>query len=245
VLQAQLRQRFADAKLPLTNVMAGLDPAIHASVYLHGIFHMLNPGLPDPLWTILDGRLWHATTTDGLQSILQDGEIKPDIGRRYMNSFCRYHGAVCLFDFGPTSIDAGQFHNLHGWFGSQHDVRLMVWLEIDRERSTNHLWDAATTRALANNPPYKTFIAGVEACHKGPIPTDLIKGALLIARDSLDLFSHHKWPIDTRGAISEFVVTLPPEPANTLADKLKAARLKHTKEKGVDGRVKPGHDSEG
>ena len=43
---------------------------------------MNNPGLPERLWEVLDGRLWHATARDGLKGILADSEIRI-VGDRY------------------------------------------------------------------------------------------------------------------------------------------------------------------
>ena len=73
---------------------------------------MKNPGLPEPLWEILDGSLWHATGRNGLQGILADGEIRIT-GDRYKNSLCRKLKCVALFDFGPSAVDRwNQFNNL-------------------------------------------------------------------------------------------------------------------------------------
>ena len=80
---------------------------------------MNNPGLPERLWEVLDGRLWHATARVGLKGILADGEIRI-VGDRYGNSFCRHLGCIALLDFGPTAVDDwGQFKSWIGWLGDQ------------------------------------------------------------------------------------------------------------------------------
>jgi len=58
-----------------------------------------NPGLPDALWSVLDGGLWHATSSEGLQGIMSDRAIRI-VGNRYASSFCRAANSVSLFDFG-------------------------------------------------------------------------------------------------------------------------------------------------
>ena len=147
---------------------------------------MRNPGLTEALWSMLDGRLWHATKRDCLIGIISDIEISVGVGHEYENSFCRSEGSVCLFDFGPTARDyPNQFHNWCGWFGHRQCVRTAVWLEIDRDRVKSNLSDAETSHDIweeTRSKRSKRFIPGVEACHKGPIPIAAVIGALLIDR---------------------------------------------------------------
>lgn len=153
---------------------------------------MLNPGLPQALWTSLDGRLWHATASDGLSKILSDSEIQPAIGNRYKSSFCRSQGSVSLFDFGPAAVDIeGQFDNWCGWLGHQQESRVAIWLEIDRMKTIEALTDAAEARQKWHKNPSKTFIPGVESCHKGPIPVASVARVLLIARDDREIFEQY------------------------------------------------------
>jgi hypothetical protein len=160
-----------------------------------------NPDLPEGLWSQLDGRLWHATSRDGLHGIIVDKEIRPAVGERYVGSFCRNQGGVSLFDFGPASEDIpGQFHNWCGWLGHQQGARVAVWLEIDRASVHKRLLDAKTTREALEllmdrrraedktHEPGITIIPGVEACHYGPIPIADVTGVLLIDRHDLNLF---------------------------------------------------------
>ena len=103
---------------------------------------MLNPGLPDSLWEVLDQRLWHATSANALRGIVVDGEVRT-MGNRYENSLCRYLNGVSLFDFRPTAVNGwGQFNNWRGWFGSQQDARVPIWLEVDRHAALDSLHDA-------------------------------------------------------------------------------------------------------
>lgn len=150
---------------------------------------MLNPGLPETLWSLLDGRLWHATERDGLVGIIADREIKYGVGNRYLSSFCRRQDCVSLFDFGPTSeVVCGRTNQMEGWLSHQQNHRIAIWLEIDRAHVGANLWDAKTARQKWDKPPYGEFIHGVEACHKGPIPLTAVVSALLIACDDGELF---------------------------------------------------------
>ncbi len=45
-----------------------------------------NPGLPETLWSHLDGQLWHATCRDGLHGIIAKKEIMVAFGNRYSRS---------------------------------------------------------------------------------------------------------------------------------------------------------------
>ena len=134
---------------------------------------MNNPGLPERLWKILDGRLWHATAPDGLKGILADSNIRI-VGDRYGNSFCRHLGCVALLDFGPTAVnDWGQFKNWSGWFGYQQQARVAVWLEIDRCVASENVIDAGALHRKWKDNRSKRIIPGVEAGHRGPVPVNL------------------------------------------------------------------------
>ena len=143
---------------------------------------MKNPGLPDHLWAVLNGRLWHATGPDALKGILADGEIRI-VGDRYDNSFCRQLGCVALLDFGPTAVnDWGQFKNWSGWFGDQQQARVAVWLEIDRSAAAENVIDAGALHRKWKDNLSKQIIPGVEAGHFGPVPVGCIGAILLIDR---------------------------------------------------------------
>lgn len=143
---------------------------------------MKNPGLPEHLWSVLDGRLWHATGPEALKGILADGEIRI-VGDRYDNSFCRHLGCVALMDFGPTAVDDwGQFKNWSGWFGDQQQARVAVWLEIDRHAAAENVIYAAALHERWKENRSKQIIPGVEAGHCGPVPVGCIGTILLIDR---------------------------------------------------------------
>lgn len=145
--------------------------------------------LPDSLWEVINERLWHATSTEGLKGILEAGEIK--IGNRYNNSLCLHLRCVSLFDFRPTAKNYDrQFLNWWGWFGHQQKSSVAVWLEIDRAATVDKVCDAGKMHGIWKENLNKQFIPGVEACHKGPIPIRVLKSALLIYRYDLKRFEH-------------------------------------------------------
>ena len=174
---------------------------------------MNNPGLPEPLWRALDGRLWHATGPAGLCGMLRDGQIAIT-GDRYQNSLCRSLGCVALFDFGPTAVDTSdQFGNWSGWFGRQQNARLAIWLELDRVATVANLVDAGKMREIWQDNRSKQYIPGVEAGHRGPVRLGVLKGALLI--DTQDRSRFRCLEGVDEGLLAEverFENTLPPVP---------------------------------
>ena len=172
---------------------------------------MKNPGLPEPLWEILDGRLWHATGPEGLTGILADGEIRIT-GDRYQNSFCRQLKCVALFDFGPTAVDNwNQFNNWQGWFGHQQDARVAIWLEIDRRTVTGNVIDAGKMHQRWEDNLSKQIIPGVEAGHHGPVPIGCVGQALLIDQHDHSKFAlHAEVREDLLTRLAEFERSLPP-----------------------------------
>jgi hypothetical protein len=145
---------------------------------------MKNPGLPESLWSALDGGLWHATDINGLAGISADRRIRVSESDRYKNSFCRLRGCVSLFDFGTKALDQSdfEFSNWYGWLGNQHLGRCAVWLRIDRERASPCLIDPQAALGISRREKCHgtLFFVGVEACHKGDIPAEQILGALLV-----------------------------------------------------------------
>jgi hypothetical protein len=156
---------------------------------------MLNPGVPQALWSVLDGGLWHATDMRGLSGILADDCIRVSVADRYLNSLCRCMQAVSLFDFGPGSRDQNdpEFSNWYGWFGNQHLGRVVFWLQIDRNMVTRNLMESpAVLEASRSRPGGPRFFVGVEACHSGPVARSALTGALLIDQHDLNRFHWHK-----------------------------------------------------
>jgi hypothetical protein len=179
---------------------------------------MKNPGIPKDLWSRLDGRLWHATDLPGLRGTIADGFIHVSRADRYQNSFCRLNGSLSLFDFGPAASDQSEFElsNWVGWFGFQQNARCSIWLEIDRERSAARLMNPAAVlsawrSALDREKFAGRFFVGVEACHDGPIASELIVSGLVIARENLGHFETLDGPIDGwPTAVEAFESRLPP-----------------------------------
>lgn len=174
---------------------------------------MKNPGLPESLWEILDGRLWHATGPEGLEGILTDGEIRIT-GTRYPESLCRVLGCVALFDFGPAAVDDwDQFDNWSGWFGCQQNSRVAAWLEIDRRAAGARVKDARAMHRISRDYSRKTFIPGVEAGHEGPVSIRVIGKVLLIDRYDKSTFALHGGiDEDLLPKLGDFMWSLPPAP---------------------------------
>jgi hypothetical protein len=138
-----------------------------------------------PVWPILRGRLWHATSETRAASIFRDGVIRlGEEGVGYPNGHCRMNGSISLFDFSGRLEDvASQWINWRGWFGlhSHIEGNASVWLRIDRAAVAGNVqtpqdcltdWYAASNRG--NHMPH------VEVCHSGPIPISDINGALVV-----------------------------------------------------------------
>ncbi len=191
---------------------------------------MDNPGLPEALWSQLDGRLWHATRRDGLHGIVADKEIRVAVGNRYVGSFCRNQGSVSLLDFGPTSEDIpNQFHNWCGWLGHL--------LEIDRESVLESLMDAKAAREAWKrlmdqrhaegkmHEPGILINPGVEACHIGPIPIAAVADVLLIDQHNWNVFQRFGKPNnETIQQIDAFEATFPAHEDDPAVQKLWGGR---------------------
>lgn len=174
---------------------------------------MDNPeGVGPALWAVLDGRLWHATSPGGLSGILRDGEIKSLKGR-YDNSLCKMLDGISLMDFGPTATDQPlQASNWCRWFGHEQRSRVAIWIEINRQAVAEKLLEAQAARGLAGQGHHaRRLIAGVEACHRGPIPVAAFVGILCI--DSCDRSVFRSYAMaDANGCAAAFEKPLPPEP---------------------------------
>jgi hypothetical protein len=177
---------------------------------------MMNPGLPASLWTQLEGKLWHATGNKGLAGIVSDGQINVSTADRYQNSFCRCRGCVSLFDFGQESDDQDDFmrSNWFPWLGREHDGRCAIWLEIDRRQSATRLMSPRVMLETVRKERFKgRFFCGVEACHKGPIPSSYVVGALFIDRHDPSSLARCDQPITCLpDELESFCQTLPEPP---------------------------------
>lgn len=148
------------------------------------------------------------------------------MSNRYVGSFCRHHDGISLFDLGPNSEDVGdQFRNWCGWFGHQQQARVAVWLEIDRARVHESLLDAKAAREVWKASMHRTFIPGVEACHRGPIPISAVAGVLLIDQHNRNLFRRLDGIDDSAvREIDDFEETLPVHEDDPLVTTLLAGR---------------------
>lgn len=190
---------------------------------------MENPGLPHSLWSILDKKLWHATSVDALRNITREGQITVSKNPRYPSSLCYSLDSVCLFDFGETAKEFdNQFNNWCGWFGSQQQDRIAVWLEINRANVGCCLLNAGESHSIWRQNLSKKFIPGVEACHRGSLPISAVSKLLLIARDDKSVFSYSKLKSEElQPTLSSFENKLPPEQEEShLTKALNAARSK-------------------
>ncbi|KAB7782903.1 hypothetical protein F8B43_4197 [Methylorubrum populi] len=143
---------------------------------------------------------------------MQDGEIR-SFGERYCNSLCKKLGGVSLMDFGPSASDRpGQVQNWMGWFGHQQQCRIAVWIEINRIAVSDRLLDAKAFHAHWADGNYGTqIIPGVEACHRGPIPTTAFAGILCVDQFNRSIFRTSA-VADAIDGIATFEATLPPAP---------------------------------
>jgi hypothetical protein len=187
---------------------------------------MINPGLPDLLWTVLDGRLWHATSHQGLIGIVKDRCIRVSRSERYTNSICRRLECVSLFDFGQQALEQDDFMraNWFPWLGSEHAGRCAIWLEIDRKQVTNSLIGPITLLEIVRTKKIRgRFFTGVEGCHKGPITTSAIVGAVFLDCQDCSVFRQHVGAIgDILRDVASFLNSLPPpRPESPLARALR------------------------
>jgi hypothetical protein len=190
---------------------------------------MINPGLPDLLWMVLDGRLWHATSHQGLIGIVEDRFIHVSRGERYRNSICRRLECVSLFDFGQEALEQDDFMgaNWFPWLGSEHAGRCAIWLEVDREHVANKLIDPKTLLEIVRTKKIRgRFFQGVESCHKGPLTTRAIVGALVLDCQDCSVFQRYVGAIDNiLQMVASFLDALPPpRPDSPLVRALRKGR---------------------
>ena len=152
---------------------------------------MKDPGCGAEAWEILNGKLWHATSVQGLRGILAERCIIP--GTRYKSSFVQAKGWVSLFDFGPSATDrSGQFGRWCAWFGPEYEAKLSIWIEVDRSEGKEQIVDAEELRLMwyeerarrrregeTGQWPGNIF-PGVEGAYRGTVPIHLLKQATVM-----------------------------------------------------------------
>ena len=103
---------------------------------------------------------------------------------------------VSLFDFGPSATDeSGQFGRWKPWFGAEHNAKLSVWLEVDRNEGRERIVDAEELRLMwheemarrrregENGPWPGTIFPGVEGAYPGAVPIHVLKRAVVMGAD--------------------------------------------------------------
>lgn len=187
---------------------------------------MKNLGIHEPLWQELNTRVWHATTLEGLEGIIRDGEIILGVGNRYRGSFCLSKNYVSLFDF-VTEEETMPNPSWVSWLGEQRgDKRVSIWLEVDHESAGDKFinatelcreWteelDSRTTGTGIEEPFQSLLFSGVEAGYQGQMPTSLLRGALLIDGNNHNCFiSHQGFGDELLPLMEEFGKSLAPDP---------------------------------
>ena len=176
--------------------------------------------VPDPLWAVLSGHRWHATSLDGLRGIVLAGaiEIRPGY-----NGLCKSLGAVSLFDFGPTAIDIKSGGHWTQWCGSEQasSARLAgiprkkvgVWLRVRDDYTDDRLIDAAALRKIWMEKKCNV-IPGVEGGHLGPLVVAEVDQIVVIA--ALSLSAYRVWDampsLAVLEEVSDHIGRLPAEP---------------------------------
>jgi hypothetical protein len=182
-----------------------------------------------PVWPLLWGHLWHATSIAASAAINSEGVIRVgDDGVGYAIGHCRMNDCVSLFDFsGPLEDIASQWMNWRGWFGHQTHIagKASVWLQIDRAKVAGTVQTVAETAAAWWAAPTKgNHMPHVEVCHWGPVPTNAMVGALVISNVDPSRFQMIEPGTHWQTRIEAFVATLPePPPPDPLMRALREA----------------------
>jgi len=131
--------------------------------------------ISSPLLERLNGRLWHATSADGLSGILHDRAIRADAATKHSTAYVRSIGGVSLFDLAEPDI--GIHPVAAHWSDWLRDrTGTPYWLEVDRAavadqfigtRETYRRWQE---RLDAGGMTATRLIANIEAAHIGSIP---------------------------------------------------------------------------
>jgi len=141
-------------------------------------------GVPDELWEVLRGHLWHATSSTNARSILDSKKIKHDIPEAfYCDAFVRSFGGVSLFDFRvpPNALQLDP-SSWRGWLGREKRAPVAVWFRIDVNACAQDsiIEPAALFGMWQCYGGNLKILPAVEAAHVGPVPIDAIASVLLI-----------------------------------------------------------------
>lgn len=153
---------------------------------------------------LLQGGLWHTTSAERFESILDAGEISPDPPipnlQRWgtakgpsLYPFVRSIGGVSLFDF--SGFDESAYNTkypLSMWktfvpcFSGWDEA---VWIELDRSAIANGFIDgtALLARWRQQNELGRKIMPIIEAAHIGPIPISAFCRAYKFNRHNQEL----------------------------------------------------------
>lgn len=176
-----------------------------------------DPTFPAELWTLLDGRLWHATSLTHVERILAEGIWLPEKGN-YRGGFCRKQGWISLFDFAvDDEYIRRQYYNWAGWLGSQARGRIAVWLEIARIPPTPDFIPAAVVFDRWDRPGNRStnIFPRVEAGWRGAIQPAMIKGAVAMDVQDWSRFVRFDNILNLLPNLHAFAASLP-EPEKTV-----------------------------
>jgi hypothetical protein len=135
----------------------------------------------------LQDGLWHTTTPDRYERIVQSGSIRPEPeipdSERWKTSrgpdyypYVRTLGGVSLFDFRGFDPEVySKTHPMSAWaefVPCRRSVGTAVWIEIARSKVSRDLVgaDALAERWKQENAFAHTIMPRIEAAHIGPIP---------------------------------------------------------------------------
>lgn len=178
-------------------------------------------GVPNALWTILDGHRWHATSFDGLRGILGTGaiEVRPE-----HLSLCRELNAISVFDFGSTAQDIKSGVHWTRWCGWQQadDARsrgtsqkqVGIWLRIRDSYADPRLIEAGTLHSKWQDKPSTRIIPGVEGGHCGTLDIANLDQVVAISWRRLADFKVWEGPPTPAMVcdVSRYIQALPVEP---------------------------------
>ena len=156
---------------------------------------ILKESFKKQIWKLLTGSVWHTTSIDRYNSILSDGEIKPEPnipeGERWGMSYVRKLGGISLFDFVDFNIDEYErdypAHSLYHFIPCKTNWENAVWIEIDTAKLKMYI-DGKFLRDKWFKGIWKEtgkYMGVVEGCHIGPMHIDNFKRVFIINHHQL------------------------------------------------------------